>query len=228
MQIVSDYYRKPYLNFFKDMQQLHYSITWHQDVTAAHKYAKKRKVSFYAVLCYLYTRSMIEIDDFLYRLADPKDDNSDIIKVNSLDTRAMIRLKSAAVKPGMYSIAETRYTETLKKYLDNASDVFARAEQNLQLSDELKHNNYVFFSAISKIPFSSLTHPVKHRKDVIPRVSFGEFKKKSKKVIMPVSIQVNHLFIDGAHLELLYEISNIWLRNPEVAEKPGIKAGELT
>lgn len=39
-----------------------------------------------------------------------------------------------------------------------------------------------------------------NKEDSIPRISFGKYFKQDNKVLLPYSVQVNHMLLDGIHV----------------------------
>ena len=62
--------RKEIFDFFSDMSQPFYSVTFTVDVTELYKYVKVRGLSFYYALVYLCTEAVNETDAFLYMMKD--------------------------------------------------------------------------------------------------------------------------------------------------------------
>ncbi|PSM03479.1 chloramphenicol acetyltransferase, partial [Clostridium botulinum] len=59
----------------------------------------------------------------------------------------------------------------------------------------------IYFSCIPWISFTSISNEiVMNKEDSIPRISFGKYFKQGNKVLLPYSVQVNHMLLDGIHV----------------------------
>nr|WP_291578924.1 CatA-like O-acetyltransferase [Clostridium sp. UBA6640] len=54
------------------------------------------------------------------------------------------------------------------------------------------------------MPWISFTHIsneiIMNKEDSIPKISWGKYFKDGDKVLLPYSIQVNHMLLDGVHV----------------------------
>lgn len=64
--------------------------------------------------------------------------------------------------------------------------------------------NYIFITSIPWLDFTSIQHPVfKFKSADIPSIAWGKFKKVDGKIIVSLSVQAHHGFVDGYHIHEL-------------------------
>jgi chloramphenicol O-acetyltransferase len=65
--------------------------------------------------------------------------------------------------------------------------------------------------------FIGVTHPIKGPTEQQPKIAFGQHSERAGRLLVPVGMQVNHIFIDGAAMEKLVERVQEIYRDPAAA-----------
>jgi len=192
-RIVERYYRQEHFDFYRDYRSPFYSVTFALDATRVKAFADQRGYSTYANLCYFFTRGMQEVEDFRYRWLDGR---------MVLYDRLHVGLTVPA-PDGRFSFAYLAYHPDPHRYNARARPLLAAAAARVSLS-ESRHRNFIFFTALPGVPFTAFTHVVPDDPtEGEPRVAFGRYSERGRRLIVPVGLQVNHAFIDGAALGAL-------------------------
>jgi len=64
----------------------------------------------------------------------------------------------------------------------------------------------IYYTVIPWISFTAFEHAKMHNAaDSVPRIGFGKYSWQSDKMVMPVSVQVNHALMDGLHVAKYFE-----------------------
>ena len=93
------------------------------------------------------------------------------------------------------------FENDLGKFEKNAKEKAKNQQQYFVTKEFVNRDDFVFYSAIPWITFTSIDHTRNHeRDDAVPRISWGKYYWKQDQVILPYNIQVNHMFVDGVHL----------------------------
>lgn len=194
-RLVEDYYRQQTFDFFANYPDPYYSISFDLDATAIKAFAKASGDPVYRSLCYFFTRAMGRIEDFRYRLR-----GGDLVLYEEL------HIGMTVPAPGRrFSFVHLHYDDDLAAFRRQADEVDQLGRQQAVLDQE-EHTNYIYITAIPKVPFTSFAHaPGRERTDGAPRVAFGHFHEREGRLWVPVGITINHLFIDGVALGELYE-----------------------
>ena len=62
-----------------------------------------------------------------------------------------------------------------------------------------------YYTAIPGVPFIGLTHvPNRDRTAGQPMTAFGQFREDGERLMVPVGLQVNHMYVDGVDIGDLY------------------------
>ena len=77
-------------------------------------------------------------------------------------------------------------------------------QEGLLISERL---DMVYYSIIPWVSFTSFQHARKTgNEDFIPRIVFGKTKQNEGKLMLPVSVEVNHCLVDGLHVGHFFEV----------------------
>jgi chloramphenicol O-acetyltransferase type A len=139
-------------------------------------------------------RALLGVDAFRTRLA-----GEDVVLYDGL------RVGMTVPAPGgTFTFATPPWDADPERFLVTARGVMADASSRIDLS---KGNapDFAYYTALPQVPFRSFTHvaltdPTAGQ----PQTAFGRFSD-SERVHVPVAVQVNHMFVDGADLGELYE-----------------------
>jgi chloramphenicol O-acetyltransferase type A len=194
-KVVEDYYRRQHFDFFRTYQMPYYSITFNLDTTAAVEFAKERGSSVYLTQCFLFARGMSRVEDFRYRVVDDQ-----VVLYDHLEIAATLPAPN-----GTFSFARFDHDPDLESFLGRAEEVSRRARQSATL-EATAEGNTILFTAVPGVRFTGFTHATPtDRTDGRARVAFGQFFEEAGRLMVPVGLGVNHIFIDGVALGRLVE-----------------------
>lgn len=205
-RVIDTYYRQPIFDFYRQRRNPFYSLTFELDAAPLKRFLDAHGYPVYINLCYYFTRAMQPLVDFRYRL------RSDSIV---LYDEVHIGLTYPAAN-GLFSFVHLDYDADVARFNRRAAEALPDRGEQARL-ETLEHGNYVLYTAIPEVPFTSFTHAHDEATDGAPRVAFGKFVAEGTRLKLPVGIQVNHLFIDGRALGELYERAVALFSNPSRA-----------
>jgi len=203
-RVVEDYYRRQHFDFFRAYEMPFYTITFNLDVTAVKEFAAVREYPIYLTQCYLFARGMSRVEDFHYRVL-----NDQIVLHDHLEIAATL-----PAPQGAFSFAHFDYASDLESFLRRAAEVSKRARQTATL-EATAEGNTILFTALPGVRFTGFTHATPaDRTDGRARVAFGQFFEDAGRVMVPVGLGVNHIFIDGVALGRLVDEVQTEFDNP--------------
>jgi chloramphenicol O-acetyltransferase type A len=192
---VANYYRQEHFEFFSGYSVPFYNVTFELDITEVKGFADSHGYSTYLSLCHMFVRGMNRVEDFRYRVLNGK-----IVLYDRLDVAATLPASG-----GAFSFARFDWEPDLKSFLARAETRSAEARKVAAL-DERTESNAVLFTALPGVRFTGFTHATpSDRTDGRPRVAFGRFVQSKQRLLMPVGLGVNHIFIDGASIGALVD-----------------------
>ena len=192
--IVESYYRQKHFDFWSKYRNPYYSATFHLDMTRLKAYCRDHGIPIYLNLCYFMTRAMRDIEDFRYRLLDGR-----LVLYDELHPSLAVPAIG-----GQFTFADYAYHPDVALFNRHAREISEAAGSAVELKAP-EHRNGIWFTALPKVPFTSFTHATHLTTDSEPRVAFGRYAEQSGKLSVPVSVQVNHMLVDGNALGELVE-----------------------
>jgi len=194
-RVVEDYYRKEHFDFFRAYDMPFYSITFNLELTGLKAFAEDRGHPVYLTQCFFFARAMNRVEDFRYRVV-----NDDIVLYDHLEIAATLPAPG-----GAFSFAHFDHAPDLETFLSRAADVSRRAREAASLAATAEGNT-ILFTSLPGVRFTGFTHATPaDRTDGRARVAFGRFFEDSGRLMVPVGLGVNHIFIDGAAIGRLVE-----------------------
>jgi chloramphenicol O-acetyltransferase type A len=194
-EIIENYYRQAVFDFFKSYRHPFYAVTFELEATAVKAWCEDRSWPVYRNLCYFFARAMQPLEDFRYRVRDGA-----IVLYDTLEVAATLPAPG-----GLFSFAYLGYHPDATEF-NRLADEIDRTTRAAATLEQAEHPNQILFTAIPGVRFTGLTHATPDDSlDGRPRVAFGRFFESEERLMVPVGLEVNHVFIDGAALGALVE-----------------------
>ena len=184
--------RKEHFRFFSPLDFPFYSLSMTIDVSKFHAFVKNRQISFYYGFIFLCTEAMSQVEAFKYRIHHGKVFLLDKLVPSFTDLKA---------GSDLFQITNVDMTETMFDFSLACRQAVSEQTGYFPTPKDEERLHYIYFSSIPWIHFTSTTHEMSLNKDdSYPRITFGKYEDKDGKLILPLSIQVNHRLIDGLHI----------------------------
>jgi chloramphenicol O-acetyltransferase type A len=194
-RVLHDYPRRAHLEFYRRYPSPFYSLTFELDATRVRERARQVGASTYAALVWAYHRALLGVDAFRTRLVDDQ--------VVLFDT-----LRIGLTVPGpqrTFTFATLDWDAGAEGFFVAARAAMDAASSRVDLSSGAAPD-FAYYTALPRVPFTSFGHvaladPTAGQ----PEAAFGRFRESAGRVLVPVGVLVNHLYVDGADLGDLYE-----------------------
>ena len=184
--------RKDHFNFFKMVPYPIYNICFDIDISRLKGYTQDKSLSFNLSMIFIVTESLNEIDNFRYRLR-----GNDVVLHEALTPS----YTDIAEGSELFKMVTVEMDPDLVRFVQKSKQKAAQQTKYFIPSDFMNRDDFVFYSIIPWISFTSIDHTVNCKQgDAIPRVTFGKYYHRGNAWYLPFNIQVNHLFVDGIHL----------------------------
>lgn len=202
---VKSYYRQEHFEFYSAYEAPFYAVTVELDMTALKSWAARRGYSVYLSLAYFFTGAAASLEDFRYRVLDGR-----MVLYDQLHPGLTV-----PTADGRFSFAYLQWDGDPAAFHRVAAPVVEEAKSAVTLAESPRHRNYLYFTALPKVPFTAFTHATALRpEEAEPKVAFGQFALRDGRLVVPVGIQVNHAFVDGRALGELVERVGKLYREP--------------
>lgn len=186
---IEEFKNKEVLKFYRNLDIPQYNVCYNVDVTNLLKYVKTKKISFYYAMIYYSLLAMNRIDEFKYRI------NGDHVIYHDVIGPSFTELIPNTENFKIVTIDFINGLEEFIKYATESSN-----KQGDKFIDESKEvrDDLVYISCLPWISFTGLSHAISIVKDdAIPRLTWGKYFESNGKILIPLSVQVHHGFVNG-------------------------------
>lgn len=181
--------RKMHCMVFRNSVEPAFCVTFEADITKFKQTVKEQGLSFTLAMVYAVCKCANRIEAFRYRFADGK-----IVLYDRIDTAFTYLNKDTK----LFKVVNVPMIDDLKEYCELA--LKTANEQKVYFTGSL--GNDVFqCSPMPWVTYSHISHTNSGKKDnATPLFDWGKYYEKNGKIMIPVSVQVHHSFVDGLHI----------------------------
>lgn len=197
--------------FFRNFLNSWISVATEIDCTEARTAAKAAGRSFFLYYLYAVLRAVNEIREFRYRT----DSRGEVVWYDKVDI-----LSPIAVPGRTFYTVRIPYHADFERFYAEAraivTDFPADGDPYATVKEVLAQGDYDVFllSATPELYFTSMTYtqfapgdPTRY-----PLMNAGKAVMREGRLVMPLSIFVNHAFVDGAHISRFFRLVEEYLQ----------------
>ena len=130
-----------------------------------------------------------EIEEFRYRFLDGK-----IVLYDRIDTAFTYLNKST----NLFKVVNVPFIDDINEYCKLAYKI---ANEQREYFNGPLGNNVFQCSPMPWVTFTHISHTNSGKKDnATPLFDWGKYYEKNGKIMIPISVQVHHSFVDGMHV----------------------------
>ena len=181
--------RAVHCTIFRNSVEPAFCVTFEADITNFKQKVKEQEFSFTMAMVYAVCKCANEIEAFRYRFLDGK-----IVLFDHIDT-AFTYLNP---KTELFKVVNVPMIDDIKEYVELA--VKTAQEQKEYFTGPL--GNDVFqCSPMPWVTYTHISHTNSGKKDnATPLFDWGKYYEKERKIMIPISVQAHHSFVDGLHI----------------------------
>lgn len=164
-------------------------MTFEADITNFRRKVKERGFSFTVAMVYAVCRCANQIEAFRYRFLDGQ-----IVLFDRADT-AFTYLNP---ETQLFKVVNIPMLDDMEEYVDLATKT---AREQKEYFTAPLGNDVFQCSPMPWITFTHVSHTNPGKKDnATPLFDWGKYYEKDGKVVIPISVQAHHSFVDGLHV----------------------------
>ncbi|HMQ49651.1 MAG TPA: chloramphenicol acetyltransferase [Saprospiraceae bacterium] len=188
----SDPHRQKHFDFFRRMDQPHFSVTANVDITRFRAIQAEQQLSFTSSVVYLISRTANDIPVFRQRIRGPE-----VVEHKLVHPSFAVLTEVSDV----FSFCTVTYQRDFQAFSSDALAQMARMKTNPVLEDEPGRDDFLFLSTLPWVSFTTITHAMHYSPvDSVPRIVWGKFFPEGDRLKMPLSVQAHHALVDGRHV----------------------------
>lgn len=174
---------------FRNSVEPAFCVTFEIDITDFLRRVKKDGLSFTIAMVYAVCKCANEIEAFRYRFLDGK-----VVLFDKIDTAFTYLNKETE----LFKVVNVPMYDDMQEYVEIATRT--AKEQKEYFTGPL--GNDVFqCSPMPWITYTHISHTNSGKKDnATPLFDWGKYYEKGGRIVMPVSVQAHHSFVDGIHI----------------------------
>lgn len=181
--------RSIHCQVFRNSIEPAFCITFDVDITNYLSKIKEKGLSFTLAMIHAISKIANSIEEFRYRFIE-----DDVVLFDSIDTAFTFLDKNTE----LFKVINAPYIEDLERYVENTKEIIKN--QKDYFTGPL--GNDVFqCSPLPFITYSHISHTNSGKKNnATPLFDWGKYYSKDDRIIMPLSVQAHHSFVDGIHI----------------------------
>lgn len=190
------YPRRAHFEMFSAMVDPTVGVTAKVDVSRAVRFAREKGCSFYTVFIHIAALAANEVPELRRRTR-----GNGIIEYRDCPT-SHIELKP----DGSYCYCTLRHDMNWDEYLRLAAQARARARESAGIEEDPDVDSELFITTLPWIHYEHITMPVKGKGPDNPQICWGKYEPDADgRLMMPLSLYVNHALMDGVHIARFFE-----------------------
>ena len=181
--------RAMHCTVFRNSVEPAFCVTFEADITNFKRKVKEQGLSFTMAMVCAVCRCANQIEAFRYRFLDGQ-----IVLFDHIDT-AFTYLNP---ETELFKVVNVPMIEGIREYVELATKT--AQEQKEYFTDPL--GNDVFqCSPMPWVTYTHISHTNSGKKDnATPLFDWGKYYEKEGKILIPISVQAHHSFVDGLHI----------------------------
>ncbi len=185
----STWQRAMHCAIFRNSVEPAFCVTFEVDVTEFKKYVKDNNLSFTMAMVYAVCKCANQVEAFRYRFTDGK-----VVLFDSIDTAFTYLNKET----NLFKVVNVPMMDDLKEYCIQAKKL---AEEQKEYFTGPLGNDVFQCSPMPWVRYTHISHTNSGKKDnATPLFDWGKYYEKDGRLMMPVSVQAHHSFVDGIHI----------------------------
>ena len=174
---------------FRNSIEPAFCVTFEADITNFKSRIKEQGLSFTMAMVFAVCKCANEIEAFRYRFLDGQ-----VVLFDRADTAFTYLNKETE----LFKVVNVPFVDDINKYCKMA--IKTAQEQKEYFTGPL--GNDVFqCSPMPWVAYTHISHTNSGKKDnATPLFDWGKYYEKTGKIILPISVQAHHSFVDGLHI----------------------------
>lgn len=183
--------RKTTYEFFQEFEDPFFNFAANVDVTTLYRACKANSLSYALTALYCTLIAANEIREFRMRLIDGR-----LVEFDRIHATQTILNDDET-----FSFAYFEMKDDLYEFNRSGKAAMDKYRALRTFDVEADRKDLIYYSVIPWVSFTSFKHASRLDKTrTIPRIVFGKLFDDNERKLMPVSVEVNHMIMDGLHV----------------------------
>lgn len=193
---LTDWYRRSTFEFFRDYEDPFFNMTAQVDVTKLDRICSLEGLSFALSALYFSQETANSIEEFRIRMVD-----GNPVIFDRVEATQTILLDDES-----FGFCYFPWRKDLWAFNATGRESVKRYKQLATFDVETDRLDLIYYSVIPWVSFTSFKHARRFDNTrTVPRIVFGKKYEVAGKILMPVSVEANHILMDGIHVGRYFE-----------------------
>lgn len=188
------YPRRAHFEYFHAMPDPYAGVTAQVELTPFFTVCRRDRLPFFLSFLYCAGRAANAVPQLRQRIV-----NGRPVEFSTCDTSHTVMRED-----GTYSYCRLNCMQPFEDYLPATLTAQAQAKACGGLDDGEDALSLLFVSSLPWINYAALRQPTPVPADSNPRLTWGRYGEENGKILMPVTLLVNHALVDGSHIAQFY------------------------
>jgi chloramphenicol O-acetyltransferase type A len=192
---INSWPRKNHYLLFKDYLNPFFNICANIEITNLINYSKRKGLPFFATFLFYVMKVINRTPEFRYRIRTDGVVLHDIVHPSY----------TVMTDELLFRFVTTFFTNNIDEFIANVTIDIANSKKTVSLEDIDGVDDLIYVSSLKWLSFTSVSHPYDNKKaDSFPRVTWGKYFSENGKILIPLSVAVNHALCDGEHVAVFF------------------------
>ena len=183
--------RRKAFEFFKDYPDPFFNVTVNVEVTRLVPFCRERDISLAAACVFYSQKSANSVREFRIRL----------LKGTPVEFESVEATQTLLHEDESFTFCYLKGCPDVGSFSENARKAIEKYRKLNTFDVESGRLDLIYYSVIPWMSFTSFKHASKlDREATVPRIVFGKYYKDGGRLLMPLSVEVNHIIADGIHV----------------------------
>lgn len=188
---LTNWKRKSTFDYFKTFEDPFFNICTHLDVSQLYELCQQKEYSFNLAILYYSLKVANEMEEFRMRIIDEK-----VVIYDRINCGSPVLHEDET-----FSFCYFELHDSLESFVENGKKRVAKQLAKQVLDPKVGELDMIHYSVIPWTSFTSFKHAKKFIEgDSIPKIVFGKYFEDNEKLMLPISVAVNHALMDGFHV----------------------------
>ncbi|QQS42534.1 MAG: chloramphenicol acetyltransferase [Acidobacteriota bacterium] len=193
---IESWNRRSAFEFFREFEDPFFNMTAPVDVTRLRSLCRESGYSFSIAALYCSQKALNGIEEFRMRLVDGRLLIFDLVEAT----------QTLLLEDESFGFCYFPWREELPDFDSVGKRQVVKYKELATFDVENDRLDLVYYSVIPWISFTSFKHASRFdREQTVPRIVFGKAFEEGGSVKMPVSVEANHMIMDGLHVGRYFE-----------------------
>ena len=174
---------------FRNSVEPAFCVAFEVDITKFLKLVKEQGYSFTLAMVYAVCKCANAIEEFRYRFLD-----GNVVLYDKIDTAFTYLNKETE----LFKVVNVPMKDTLDEYMKIATKI---AEEQKEYFTGPLGNDVFQCSPMPWVAYTHISHTNSGKRDnATPLFDWGKYQERNGRIIIPISVQAHHSFVDGIHI----------------------------